>query len=360
MTVIPVDLAERGYDVHVGRGLLADVGTVVTGVTRARRALVVTQPPIAAHHLDPVVASLEAAGVFPTVSVIDDGEAAKNPTTLARLWDDCAAVPLERRDVVVALGGGVVGDLAGFVAATWNRGIDVVQVPTTVLAQTDAAIGGKTGLDLPTGKNLVGAFHQPRAVVCDVDTLATLDQRVRVEGLGEVVKYGWIRDPDVLDVLEARADDVLAGAPDVLEDLVRRSVAVKAAVVAADEREAGERAHLNLGHTYAHALETLTGYDAFLHGEAVAVGMVVALRLGEVLGLHGPDLRERLVALLTRLGLPTTAPHLDRDDLFAVMGRDKKADDGIRYVVLEGLARPTVVAPTHVELDTAIRAVEVA
>jgi 3-dehydroquinate synthase len=357
-TTITVALADRPYDVHVGPGILARVGEWVTTTTTAARVLVVTQPPVAAHYLDTVVASLTAAGLAVETLTIDDGEAAKNVTTLAQVWDACAAVPLERRDAIVALGGGVVGDLAGFAAASFSRGIAVVQVPTTLLAQVDAAVGGKTGIDLPAGKNLVGAFHQPAVVVADTATLATLPPRVRTEGFGEVVKYGLIRDPAILDLLESDLDAARAGDPDLLTALVERSVAVKAAVVAADERESGERAHLNLGHTYAHALETLTGYEAFLHGEAVGVGLLVALRLGELLGLHDDAPRTRTHRLLTELGLPTTAPRLDRDAVHAVMARDKKAAGGIRFVVLEAIARPTLVQPDRPLLDQAIDAVE--
>jgi 3-dehydroquinate synthase len=345
VTTVTVDLPDRPYDVHVGRGLLSSVGEVVASTTRARRVLLVSQPPIAHHYAATVEASLQAAGLEVHRHVFPDGEAHKTSASLEGVWDSAAEAPLERRDAIVALGGGVVGDLAGFAAASYNRGIAVVQVPTTLLAQVDAAIGGKTGIDLPQGKNLVGAFHQPAAVVCDVDTLATLPDRIRTEGFGEVVKYGLIRQPSILDDLEARLDDARAGDPDLLTDLVARSAAVKAAVVAADERESGERAHLNLGHTYAHVLESLTGYEAFLHGEAVAVGMLVALRLGERLGLHGPDLHDRTLALLEGLGLPTRAKRLDPDAVLRVMARDKKADGGIRYVVLEGLARPVVVQP---------------
>lgn len=357
MTTLRVDLAERGYDVHVGRGALASVGEVVAATTRARHALLVSQPPIADRYADAVETSLIEAGIAVRRHVFPDGEAHKTADTLASVWAAAAEVPLERRDVIVALGGGVVGDLAGFAAATYNRGVAVVQVPTTLLAQVDAAIGGKTGIDLPNGKNLVGAFHQPSAVLADVEALATLPDRVRTEGFGEVVKYGLIRDPAILDLLEDRIDDAVAGDADLLEELVRRSVAVKAAVVAADERESGERAHLNLGHTFAHALETLTGYGQWLHGEAVAVGMLVALRLGERLGRHGPDLHDRTRALLGALGLPTTAPTLDPDEVLEVMARDKKADAGIRFVVLDELAAPVVVRPDRADVIAAIEAV---
>ncbi len=351
---VTVELAARPYDVHVGRGILDEVGAVVASVTRARRVLLVTQPPIATHYADVVEASLRGAGLEVARHVIADGEAHKTTATLAEVWTAAAGVPLERRDAIVALGGGVVGDLGGFAAASFNRGIDVVQVPTTLLAQVDAAIGGKTGIDLPEGKNLVGAFHQPAAVVADVDTLSTLPDRIRTEGFGEIVKYGLIRDPSILDDLEAQIDDAIVGDPGLLADLVTRSARVKAQVVSADEREAGERAHLNLGHTYAHVLETLTGYEQFLHGEAVAVGMLVALRLGQRLGRHGSDLYDRTHALLAALGLPTTAPALDPEAVLSVMARDKKADAGIRFVVLDDLGAPAVVAPDPADVLAAI------
>jgi 3-dehydroquinate synthase len=353
MSVVRVEV-DPPYDVNVGRGVLDEVGRIVAEATDARRVLLVSQPPIAALYADRVEAALRDAGLDVHRHVFADGEAHKTVDSLAGVWAAAAEVPLERRDAIVALGGGVVGDLAGFAAASYNRGIAVVQVPTTLLAQVDAAVGGKTGIDLPQGKNLVGAFHQPAAVVADIDTLATLPPRIRTEGFGEVVKYGLIRDPDLLDLLEEQIDDAVAGDPALLEELVARSVAVKAAVVAADERESGERAHLNLGHTYAHALETLTGYDTWLHGEAVAVGMLVALRLGERLGRHGPDLYARTRALLGALGLPTSPPDLDTDAILSVMARDKKADAGIRYVVLDDPGAPVVVRPDPDDIVAAI------
>lgn len=354
MITVPVALRDDPYDVVIGAGLLAETGRLVTKVCRANRALVVTQEPIARHHLDPVVSSLEAAGLTVDVATVIDGEAAKSIGVLGQLWDRAASIPLERRDVIVALGGGVVGDLAGFVAATYNRGMPVVQVPTTLLAMTDAAIGGKTAIDLGAGKNLVGAFHQPALVIIDPSTLTTLADRPLREGFGEVVKYGLIRDPHLLDMLERDVDTVIAGDIDLRTEVIRRCVAVKAAVVAADEREHGERAHLNLGHTYAHALETLTGYGQWLHGEAVGVGLLVALRLGELLGRHDESMRERTNALLSRIGLPTTAPVLDTDEVWRVMARDKKADDGVRFVVLDDLAKPAVVAPDRATVMQAI------
>ncbi|MFP5308408.1 MAG: 3-dehydroquinate synthase [Actinomycetes bacterium] len=353
MKRITVALAAQPYDVVVGLGL--DLTAALPALPAdAERALVVTQAPVvAAGHTDAVVAALQDEGLVVRVVEVPDGDACKTAEVLAHLWETAAELPLGRRDVVVAVGGGAVGDLAGFLAATVNRGIAVVQVPTTLLAQVDAAIGGKTGINLAQGKNLVGAFHQPLGVVADVGALRTLDPRIRTEGLGEVVKYGLIRDPSVLETCEQDADLVRAGDPATLRSLVERSVAVKAAVVAADEREAGERAHLNLGHTYGHAVETLTDH-AVLHGEAVAIGTAVALHLGRRLGLTPPALVERGVAALRRLGLPTTPPALDRDAVWRILARDKKAVRGVRFVVLEGLARPTLVRPDPAEVDAAI------
>jgi 3-dehydroquinate synthase len=355
VTVVPVALLDAPYPVVVDR-TLTDVLAEVELPTSSATALVVTQEPVlAAGHLDPVEAALRAAGLRVERHLVRDGELAKDAATLAELWQVCADLPLTRGDLVVAVGGGVVGDLAGFLAATWNRGVAVLQVPTTLLAQVDAAIGGKTGINLGAGKNLVGAFHQPIAVACAVATLATLTPRVRTEGLGEVVKYGLIADPSILDLLEADADAVLSGDPGLLHDLVVRSAQVKAAVVAADEREGGVRAHLNLGHTYGHAVESLTGYHEVLHGEAVAIGTVVALRLGARLGRTPPDVVARGEAILGRLGLPTRGPLLDRDEVWRVIARDKKATrDGVRWVVLDGLAEPTVVTPSRADVDAVL------
>ncbi|MCC5949699.1 MAG: 3-dehydroquinate synthase [Nitriliruptoraceae bacterium] len=362
-TVVQVALADRPYPVVVGRGLFGDAPAHLPLPAGARRVLVVSQGPIvAAGHLDRVEAALDGAGLVHERVLVPDGEAAKHVEVLATLWDACAALPLERGDAVVAVGGGVVGDLAGFAAATYNRGIAVLQVPTTLLAQVDAAIGGKTGINLAAGKNLVGAFHQPVGVLCDVATLATVSDRVLREGLGEVVKYGLIRDAAVMELLEAAVDGADPHGPvrawltdDLLEELVRRSVAVKAAVVAADEREAGERAFLNLGHTYGHAVEALTGYAEVLHGEAVAIGTVVALRVGAALGRTPDDVVARGEALLAAVGLPTVGPRLDREAVWRVMARDKKAAGGdVRFVVLDDVAAPVLVTPERAIVDAVL------
>ena len=352
-STITVALPGAPYAVHVGRGLL-DGAAGLVGLGERSRVLVVTQPPVARHHLQPLVGSLQAADHRVEVVEVPDGEGAKSPEVLAMLWRRAAAIPLTRRDVVVALGGGVVGDLAGFLAATWNRGIGLVQVPTTLLAQVDAAVGGKTGINLPEGKNLVGAFHQPLAVVADVDTLATLDERTRREGLAEVVKAGLLRDERILELLEEDVPPLTGPVDERTVELVRRSIAVKAAVVAADERETGERAFLNLGHTLAHAVETLEGYGAWLHGEAVAAGTVAALRLGERLEVTPTAVADRGESLLRRLGLPTRLPPLPHAELWQVLGRDKKADRGVRFVLLDDVGSPVLVAPDRRVVDAVV------
>jgi 3-dehydroquinate synthase len=374
--IIEVGLTGRAYPIVVGRRLLADLSAHVPLPDSAARVLLVTQEPvIAAGCVDSVERGLRAAGLEVHTSLVPDGERAKSVEVLADLWHTCASMPLTRSDVVVAVGGGVVGDLAGFVAATFDRGIAVVQVPTTLLAQVDAAIGGKTGINLPEGKNLVGAFHQPLGVVCDVAALATLPPRIAIEGLGEVVKYGLIHDPLVLERLEERVaavggDAAVGGASvggagdggvsvvgdvDLLHELVVRCAAAKAKVVAADERESGPRAYLNFGHTYGHVVEALTGYLDVLHGEAVAIGMVVALRLGVEMGHTPAELAARGEALIDGVGLPTRGPALDRAAVWATLARDKKAVAGeVRFVVLDGLAAPTVVTPTREAVDAVL------
>jgi 3-dehydroquinate synthase len=330
---VHVPVPGHPHDIIVGAGALDRLGELVPWPTHARRVVLVTNGTVQSLYGERVEAALAGTGVEIHTVTVPDGEEAKTLDTLETLYHRFAAIPLNRDDVVVALGGGVVGDLAGFAAATYNRGIAVVQVPTTLLAQVDAAIGGKTGINLPAGKNLVGAFHQPIAIVADTATLRTLPQRERRAGLGEVAKYGFIADPEVLRLLETRPDDAVAGDPDLLADIVVRSAAVKARVVAADERESGERALLNYGHTVGHAIESLTGYTTYRHGEAVALGMVFAARLGERLGESEAGLADRTVGLLEGLGLPSRGVRLDPASVWEVLRRDKKARDGVRFVL---------------------------
>ena len=339
-----VDLAERGYDVVVGEGLLAGLAEHLPVPAHAERAALVTNATVDRLYGDAVRAGLAAAGLEAHTITVPDGEDAKSLSVAETGYHRLAAIPLRRDDLVVALGGGVVGDLAGFLAATWHRGVAVAQLPTTLLAQVDAAVGGKTGINLPEGKNLVGAFHQPLIVLADTQTLATLPERERRAGLGEVAKYGFIDDVAVLERLEAEPAAAVAGDPTVLTEVVRRGVAVKARIVAADEREGAERMLLNYGHTIGHAIEALTGYTRYRHGEAVALGMVAAARLGERLGVSETGLAARTVALLDALGLPTGGVRLDPGAVAEVLARDKKARGrGLRFILCATPGRAEVV-----------------
>ncbi len=330
---IPVLLPGQAYDVVVGAGLLDRLCSHVQPPPHARRAALVTCAPVGTRYASRVRRALADAGLAVELITVPDGEEAKSLDVLASIYHRFAAIPLRRFDMVVALGGGAVGDVAGFAAATWNRGVALLQVPTSLLAQVDAAIGGKTAVNLPEGKNLVGAFHQPIGVVADTGTLATLPSRERRAGLGEVAKYGFIADVAVLELLEARPGDAVAGDADLLAEIVRRGVAVKARIVAADERESGERALLNYGHTVGHAIEALAGYRTYRHGEAVSLGMVFAARLGERLGVTEPGLAARTIALLNGLGLPTGGLRIDPLQVWNVLARDKKALGGVRFVL---------------------------
>lgn len=345
-----VALGERSYPIVVGAGLLDRLGHEVPLPLRAARALLVTQEPLVGLGIaERVETALISVGLSVRTVLVPDGEAAKDVAVLASLWDAAAAVPLARDDLIVAVGGGTVGDLAGFAAATYQRGIAVLQVPTTLLAQVDAAIGGKTGINLAAGKNLVGAFHQPVAVAADTAVLLTLPPRVHAEGLAEVVKVGLALDRLLLERLEHDPAAALDGDAEGLAPLVLRAAVAKAGVVVADEREGDVRMHLNLGHTVGHALETALGHGTLLHGEAVAIGTVAELRLGVELGVTPPALVERAEALLVALGLPVRVPAVDRDALIAAMRRDKKVRDGVRFVLLEDVERP-LVHPVELEL----------
>ncbi|HEX8374561.1 MAG TPA: 3-dehydroquinate synthase [Geminicoccaceae bacterium] len=342
-----VELAERSYDIHLGRGVLDAASEILGPILSLPRVVVVTDERLAATaHPGRLEASLARAGVATRRVVVPAGEATKSMGRLEALLDDLLAHGAERRLTIVALGGGVVGDLAGFAAAVLLRGVDYVQVPTTLLAQVDSAVGGKTGVNSRHGKNLIGSFHQPRAVLIDTDTLATLPERELKAGYAEVVKYGLIRDGEFFEWLEANGRAVLGGDPAAQATAIRRSLAVKAAIVAADERETGtERALLNFGHTFAHAYEALAGYGAkLLHGEAVSLGMVKALRLSRLLGHCPGQDTERAVRHLVSLGMPTRLsdlpglPPFPADDLLAAMGRDKKVENArLRFVLARGI-----------------------
>ncbi|HET6469276.1 MAG TPA: 3-dehydroquinate synthase [Geminicoccaceae bacterium] len=343
---VPVALGARGYDVLIGTGLLDGAGAHMAERLGRRPLVVVTDQNLArTPHPARLEASLRAAGYAPATIVLPPGEASKSFARLQELLDALLERRPERKTVLVALGGGVIGDLAGFAAAVLLRGVDLVQIPTTLLAQVDSSVGGKTGINSRHGKNLIGAFHQPRLVLIDTAVLDDLPPRELRAGYAEVVKHAFIKDRPWFDRLEAHAAALLAGDPDARRDAIRRSVEIKAAVVAADETETtGERALLNFGHTFAHAFEALMGYDGgLLHGEAVSLGMVKAFRLSHALGhCPGEDV-ERAVGHLARAGLPCrpSAFGLDRPGPAAVMAAmraDKKAADArLRFVLSRGI-----------------------
>ena len=333
-----VELGGRSYPVQVGAGLLQQPAAW-TGFLRGRHVLLVTDANVAAHHLAPVQAALADRAL--AVEVLPPGEQEKNWARLGLLLERLAALGASRDACVVALGGGVVGDLAGFAAACWMRGVDFLQLPTTLLAMVDSSVGGKTAVNLPQGKNLAGAFHQPVAVVADTATLATLPDRELRAGLAEVVKYAAIRDAEFMDLLERHAEALLARDPGALAEAIARSCRHKAAIVARDETEQGERALLNFGHSFGHALEAVAGYGTLLHGEAVAIGMVLAARLSAALGLAPEADAGRLSTLLARMGLPVALPPgLDPQALLAAMRLDKKNVSGqLRLVLWRGLGQ---------------------
>jgi 3-dehydroquinate synthase len=337
---IEVALGERRYPIRIGSGLLDDPAAW-RDAPRGRHVLVVTDAHVAPLYLDRVRAGL--APLAHDALVLPAGEAAKTLANAERIFGALATLGANRDGTIVALGGGVIGDLAGFAAACWMRGIDFVQMPTTLLAMVDSSVGGKTGVNVDAGKNLVGAFHQPRAVIADIATLATLPPREYAAGLAEVVKYGAIGDESFFAWLEVNANALLAHDADALAEAIAFSCAYKAGVVARDERETGERALLNFGHTFGHALEAERGYGELLHGEAVAIGMVVAATLSARLGRAPAEDADRLARLLSQFGLPTTLPAADADALLARMRLDKKNLGGrIRLILWRGIGNAEI------------------
>jgi len=337
MERVHVNLGERSYDIHIGRGL--PVGECLADRPETR-VLVVTDSNVGPLHAERVRNELAGRGLIPSVVTVPAGEASKSVRSLERLYAEAIRAGLDRTSAVVALGGGVVGDLAGFAAATLYRGIRLIQVPTSLLAMVDSSVGGKTAVNLPQGKNLVGAFYQPVEVVVDLDTLATLPEREYVSGLAEVVKYGIIWDAAFFRDLEAQGDALRSRRPDSLGGIVGRCCEVKAEVVALDERESGMRAVLNFGHTLAHALEQGAGYGAWLHGEAVAVGIEYAMQLSVRERGLAEEAAARVRRLLESLGLPTApdarAPAPAWEDIRAGMATDKKNRGGVpRFVLAE-------------------------
>ena len=337
-TTITVSLERNPYDVIIGRSMVKDIGSALADlpIRSGTKILVVSNPDVARPYGDSCLSGLRAAGFNPVLLEIDAGEERKTLQTLSLILDKAQQEGLERTSLMLALGGGVVGDMTGFAAACWLRGIGIVQVPTTLLSMVDASIGGKTGVNHPKGKNLIGAFHQPRLVVIDPLTLNTLPVREFRAGMAEVIKYGVIGDPDLFSRLEEASDlsNPAAMDPTLLHDILVLSAEAKAAVVADDEREGGRRAILNYGHTFGHVVETLTGYGTWLHGEAVAIGMAAVGQLAVQKGLWSEADQQRQLKLIEKAGLPVAWPSLDQEAALRTLQGDKKVRHGrLRFVL---------------------------
>ncbi|MCO6365065.1 3-dehydroquinate synthase [Paracoccus sp. 08] len=345
---VPVPLGARAYDVRIGQGLLGRAGAEIAPLLSRPRVAIVTDATVAGLHLAPLQAALRDAGIASEALVLPAGEGTKSWPHLTTCVDWLLDQQVERRDVVLALGGGVIGDLVGFAAAILRRGVRFVQLPTTLLAQVDSSVGGKTGINSAHGKNLVGAFHQPSLVLADIDVLDTLRPRDFLSGYGEVAKYGLLGDADFFAWLEENGPDLARNAG-LRQQAVAHSVAMKAGIVTRDETEQGERALLNLGHTFGHALEAATGYsDRLLHGEGVAIGCALAFDLSARMGLCSQEAPSRVLAHLRQMGMPARLSEIpgalpDDGGLIALMGQDKKVVDGqLRFVLARGIGEAFV------------------
>ncbi|HYT54516.1 MAG TPA: 3-dehydroquinate synthase [Verrucomicrobiae bacterium] len=341
MQTLTVNLGDRSYPIHVGAGLLERAGELLQQAGVRGKVAVVTNPTVAQLYLDPIHEALTNAEFEVTPILVPDGEEHKNLKSLVSIYDRLIGERFERKSCVLALGGGVVGDVAGFAAATYLRGVSYVQVPTTLLAQVDSSVGGKTGINHESGKNLIGAFYQPKLVLIDVAVLRTLPHRELVAGLAEVIKYGIIQDPALFELLEQRMEKLLGSDRELLSQVIAVSCAIKARVVEADEREDDYRAVLNFGHTIGHALETVTGYRQVLHGEAVAVGMVKAVALSVQQGFCDTASFNRVAALVRKAGLPVEIPPgVLPQNLIQAMEVDKKVAGGkIKFIMCEGIGK---------------------
>ena len=342
MQTLTVDLGERSYPIHIGGGLLDRADLIVPHLAQ-KRAAIVTNTTVGPLYLDRLTKTLEGAGVQVIPIVLPDGEVYKTWETLNLIFDALLTNRAERKTTLIALGGGVIGDLTGYAAASYQRGVPFIQVPTTLLAQVDSSVGGKTGINHPLGKNMIGAFYQPQVVLADTDTLNTLPERELSAGLAEVIKYGLIRDLPFLDWLEANMDKLVARDAEALTYAIYHSCRNKAEVVAADERESGVRALLNLGHTFGHAIEAGMGYGNWLHGEAVAAGTMMAADLSQRMGLISAADVARTEKLFKQAKLPTVAPNLGAEAYLNYMGVDKKVEAGkMRFVLFKKIGEAFV------------------
>lgn len=339
---LEVDLGDRSYPITIGHDLLSDTGLVGRHVA-GKRVAVVTNTIVAPLYLERVVKSLEAAGKLVTTVILPDGEEEKNWASLMKVFDVLLAERCDRKTTLVALGGGVIGDLTGFAAASYMRGVPFIQIPTTLLSQVDSSVGGKTGINHPLGKNMIGAFYQPQAVIADTGTLNTLPARELSAGLAEVIKHGAIIDPPFFDWIDANIGRLVEKDPAALAYAIQRSCEIKADVVRQDEREGGLRAILNFGHTFGHAIESGLGYGQWLHGEAVGCGMVMAADLSQRLGFIDGATRDRIAALVKAAGLPVTAPDLGKERWLDLMEVDKKNEGGqIKFILLKPMGTSVI------------------
>jgi 3-dehydroquinate synthase len=346
---LQVELGDRSYPIHIGPGLMSRGELIASRLPQAK-AFIVSNDTVAPLYLDRLQSALAQAGVRCEAVILPDGEDHKDWRTLAGIYDALLSRHAERKTALIALGGGVIGDITGFAAATYQRGAPFVQIPTTLLAQVDSSVGGKTAINHPLGKNMIGAFYQPLLVLADTDTLQTLPARELSAGLAEVIKYGLIGDAPFFEWLEHNIDRLLAGDAAALTYAIEQSCRNKARVVVADEREQGVRAHLNFGHTFGHAIEAGLGFGVWLHGEAVAAGMVIAARVSQRMGLIDDRLVERTLALLARARLPVRGPALGAERYLQLMGHDKKVEGGrTRFVLLRGPGDAFVTAEVPAE-----------
>jgi 3-dehydroquinate synthase len=344
MKRLTIDLGDRSYDIRVGRQLLQQTGKWVTEITHPSRVVIITHPSINRLYGEELASSFSETGVPLHVIEVPEGEKTKSLQQAEKIFDRLLEWKCDRHTVLVALGGGVIGDLTGFIAATYVRGVPFIQIPTTVLSQVDSSVGGKTAVNHPRGKNMIGAFYQPRLVVADLETLETLPEKEFKAGLAEIVKYGVIEDADLFHFLEQEAQKILSYDDTALAHIVSTSCAIKARVVEKDERESHYRMVLNFGHTIGHAIESLTGYSSYIHGEAVAIGMVYAARLSQIMGYCSKDVPLRITNLLKKFGLPTELPDLKAEDIIQTIYLDKKtAHKKIRFILVKDIGSIEIV-----------------
>jgi len=349
MQTLQVALDNRSYPIHIGRNLLNQANLILPHLKR-KNVAIVTNTTVAPLYLEKLTKTLRDAGVTVIEIILPDGEAYKNAETLNLIYDALLKNRCERSTTLIALGGGVIGDLTGYAAATYLRGVPFIQIPTTLLSQVDSSVGGKTGINHPLGKNMIGAFYQPKLVLADIDTLKTLPPRELSAGLAEVIKYGLIRDADFFDWLEINISKLMSLDEAAISYAIYRSCENKAEVVAADEHETGERALLNLGHTFGHAIENAMGYGVWLHGEAVAAGTIMAADLSQRMGWLKIDEFTRILNLLTASNLPLKAPKLGADRYLNLMASDKKVADGkIRLVLQQGIGKAVITSDYDAE-----------